>query len=190
MAPAPQCPVPSEGPRHGADADARTLKFMRMALDESRAALARAEVPVGCVIVHHDEVIGRGSNRTNETRNATRHAEMEAFDDLLKQWRTSGASRQEDLAALLRDSELYAGLRKVYFGCANYRFGGCGAVLPLNIAGCGPCGKSAPVDSRDISLGTTAPALVCAGGILADEAIELFQSFYEHGNPNGIVIHT
>eukprot|EP00850_Spirogloea_muscicola_P000284 SM000001S04686 [mRNA] locus=s1:1592886:1593858:- [translate_table: standard] len=113
---------------------------------QSRAALARAEVPVGCVIVHHDEVVGRGSNRTNETRNATRHAEMEAFDDLLKQWRTSEASRQEDLAALLRDSELYVTCEPCIMCSAalsilDFRFGGCGAVLPLNVAGSGPCGK-------------------------------------------------
>ncbi|CAI6011294.1 unnamed protein product, partial [Closterium sp. NIES-65] len=50
----------------------------------AEAAWARLEVPVGCVIVHNNKVVAAGSNRTNETRNATRHAEMEAIDSLLE----------------------------------------------------------------------------------------------------------
>lgn len=39
------------------------------------------EVPIGCVIVDKAtaDIIGRGRNRTNETCNATRHAEFEAI---------------------------------------------------------------------------------------------------------------
>jgi len=39
-----------------------------------------------CVIVRNDQVIGRGSNRTNETRNATRHAELEAIDEIMEKF--------------------------------------------------------------------------------------------------------
>jgi tRNA(Arg) A34 adenosine deaminase TadA len=35
-------------------------------------ALARGEVPVGCVFVHGGEVIARAGNRTNELFNARR----------------------------------------------------------------------------------------------------------------------
>lgn len=35
----------------------------------------------------------------------------------------------------------FAGFRKVYYGCTNDRFGGCGSVLSLHSDGCAPCGR-------------------------------------------------
>jgi tRNA(Arg) A34 adenosine deaminase TadA len=61
----------------------RELKYMRQALGEAWRAYERQEVPVGCVVVRDGAVVARGSNRTNELRNATRHAEFEAVDAVL-----------------------------------------------------------------------------------------------------------
>ena len=58
--------------------------FMEHAIQETKLALQRLEVPVGCIIVKNSKVIASGSNQTNETRNAARHAEMEAIDGLLQ----------------------------------------------------------------------------------------------------------
>jgi len=44
-------------------------RFMRLALEEAEGALARWEVPVGCVVVRDGRLVARGSNRTNELRN-------------------------------------------------------------------------------------------------------------------------
>jgi len=44
-------------------------RFMRLALEEAEGALARWEVPVGCVVVRGGRLVARGSNRTNELRN-------------------------------------------------------------------------------------------------------------------------
>ncbi|KAL3688404.1 hypothetical protein R1sor_014713 [Riccia sorocarpa] len=128
------------------------VKFMRLAVIEAKQALARLEVPVGCVIVQNGEVIGHGSNRVNETRNATRHAEMEAIDMILTQWTPDQSSislsAPEQLKEKFRQCELYVtcepcimcaaalsilGVKKVYYGCANDRFGGCGSILPLHM---------------------------------------------------------
>eukprot|EP00252_Welwitschia_mirabilis_P005171 TRINITY_DN15640_c0_g1_i1.p1 TRINITY_DN15640_c0_g1~~TRINITY_DN15640_c0_g1_i1.p1 ORF type:complete len:109 (+),score=17.20 TRINITY_DN15640_c0_g1_i1:205-531(+) len=57
--------------------------FMEKALEQARIALRNLEVPVGCVLVEEGEVIASGSNKTNESRNGTRHAEMEAIDKFL-----------------------------------------------------------------------------------------------------------
>ncbi|KAF0023926.1 hypothetical protein F2P81_024556 [Scophthalmus maximus] len=58
-------------------------KWMSCAFDMARDALENGEVPVGCLMVHDDEVVGKGRNEVNETKNATRHAEMVALDQLL-----------------------------------------------------------------------------------------------------------
>ncbi|KAL9488105.1 hypothetical protein ACSS6W_000382 [Trichoderma asperelloides] len=57
-------------------------KFMQEALDMARLALVTNETPVGCVIVHEGEIIARGMNATNVTRNGTRHAEFMAISAL------------------------------------------------------------------------------------------------------------
>ncbi|KAI6705695.1 hypothetical protein NL676_008657 [Syzygium grande] len=56
---------------------------MQLAIDQATLALDSLEVLVGCVIIEDGNIIAAGRNRTNETRNATRHAEMEALDFLL-----------------------------------------------------------------------------------------------------------
>lgn len=55
-------------------------KYMRMALDEARKALAADEVPIGAVVVAPDgSVLGRGHNLTETLRDVTAHAEMQAI---------------------------------------------------------------------------------------------------------------
>lgn len=53
-------------------------KFMRLALDEAHKALAANEIPIGCVIVSQNQVIGRGHNLTETLADVTAHAEMQA----------------------------------------------------------------------------------------------------------------
>ena len=53
--------------------------FMQFALAEARAAQARGEVPIGCVIVRGSEVIARAGNRTLAERDPTAHAELLAI---------------------------------------------------------------------------------------------------------------
>ncbi|NXC14841.1 ADAT2 deaminase, partial [Corythaeola cristata] len=50
---------------------------------QAKEALQKGEVPVGCLVVYNGEIIGRGGNEVNETKNATRHAEMVAIDQVL-----------------------------------------------------------------------------------------------------------
>ncbi|KAF9591903.1 hypothetical protein IFM89_009511 [Coptis chinensis] len=166
-----------------------TLVFMEFAMQQAKLALDSQEVPIGCVFVEDEKVIASGRNRTTETRNATRHAEMEAIDGLLKNWQESELSAIEIEGKFSR-CDLYVtcepcimcasalsiiGIRAVYYGCANDRFGGCGSILSLHSS------SSDKLNSNDISQGKS---FKCTGGIMAAEAISLLRSFYEQGNPN------
>jgi tRNA(adenine34) deaminase len=53
--------------------------FMAEALKEARAALEKAEIPVGAVIVCDNRVIARAHNLTETLNDVTAHAEMQAF---------------------------------------------------------------------------------------------------------------
>lgn len=53
--------------------------FMRLALSEAQKALAADEIPIGCVIVSQNQIIGRGHNLTETLADVTAHAEMQAI---------------------------------------------------------------------------------------------------------------
>lgn len=54
-------------------------KYMRLALDEARQALAQGEIPIGAVVVCRDRVIARAHNLTETLTDPTAHAEMQAI---------------------------------------------------------------------------------------------------------------
>lgn len=65
-------------------------QWMRAAIAEARLAEAEGEVPVGAVIVHTGEIIGRGRNLREATQDPTAHAEMIALREAahaLGSWR-------------------------------------------------------------------------------------------------------
>ena len=54
-------------------------RFMRIALNEAQKALAANEIPIGCVIVSRNQIIGRGHNLTETLEDVTAHAEIQAI---------------------------------------------------------------------------------------------------------------
>jgi tRNA(adenine34) deaminase len=70
--------------------DDRDEQWMRAAIAEARLAEARGEVPVGAVIVHEGQIIGRGHNERESSQDPTAHAEMIAIREAaraLGSWR-------------------------------------------------------------------------------------------------------
>jgi tRNA(adenine34) deaminase len=55
------------------------LDFMKMALDEARAAAEANEVPVGALLVKDGAILARGNNRTLRDCDPTAHAEIVAL---------------------------------------------------------------------------------------------------------------
>ena len=73
-------------------------KYMREAIRQAKKAYALEEVPIGCVIVYQDKIIGRGYNRRTVDKNTLAHAELQAIRKASKKmddWRledcTTGA---------------------------------------------------------------------------------------------------
>ncbi|MBR4499585.1 MAG: phosphoglycerol geranylgeranyltransferase [Paludibacteraceae bacterium] len=54
-------------------------RFMALAINEARKALAADEIPIGCVIVSQNQIIGRGHNLTETLADVTAHAEIQAI---------------------------------------------------------------------------------------------------------------
>ena len=74
-------------------------QFLKAAIDEANKGLTEGGIPIGSVIVHQGEVIGRGHNRRVQQGSAVLHGEMDAFEN---------AGRQP--ASVYRDCTLYTTL--------------------------------------------------------------------------------
>jgi tRNA(adenine34) deaminase len=101
---------------------------MDMALEEARAAGARGEVPVGCVIVRDGAVVARAGNRTLADRDPTAHAEIIAIRQAaasLSSERLDGCDLYVTLepCAMCAGAVAFARVRRLYYGAADPKGG-------------------------------------------------------------------
>jgi len=141
------------------------MDFMAEALKEAQLALAEGELPVGCVIVKDDVIIGRGRNCRELLNDPTGHAEIAAIREAAKNiadWRLSGC----DMYVTLEPCPMCAGaisqarISNLYFGAYDPAQGCAGSVYRI------------PED----------PAFAhfcrCTGGIMEDECKALLDEFF------------
>lgn len=110
--------------------------YMDAALELAREAARDGEVPVGCVIVRGDRIVGRGRNRRETGKTALGHAEIEAIDEAC---RTLGGWRLWEctLYVTLEPCPMCAGaivnarIPRVVYGASDDKCGACGSVCDL-----------------------------------------------------------
>lgn len=54
--------------------------YMDLALEEAEIAGKRGDLPIGCVIIHENMIIGKGSNRIYTSKTSINHAETNALN--------------------------------------------------------------------------------------------------------------
>lgn len=138
---------------------------MELALAEARAAAAEGEVPVGCVVVSGERVIGRGHNRTEALRDPTAHAEVIALSAAaatLGNWRLTGATVYCTVEPCLMctGALVLARPARVVYGARDPKFGCLGSVYDV------------AADNRFNHRFEVAP------GLLADESAALLKEFF------------
>lgn len=111
--------------------------FYEEALREAQKSYAMKEVPVGCVIVKNDQIIGRGHNTMERSQDPSCHAEVAAIKDAVKttaNWRLSGCTLYVTLEPCLMCAALIkkARIRHVVVGVIEPREGAFGSVLSIN----------------------------------------------------------
>ena len=155
------------------DQGSRDRRFMRLALAEAEAARALGEVPVGCVIVRGDEVIGQGHNRRETAHDPTAHAEMLAIvaaARALKGWRLEGTTLYVTLepCVMCAGAMVLARIPRLVFGPRDPKAGAVGSLYDI------------PRDAR-----LNHRVEVCEG-VLAEEGAEQLRSFFR-GRRDGTV---
>lgn len=110
--------------------------FMNAALRLAASAAAEGEVPVGAVVTLGGEIVGRGRNRREKSKNALAHAEIEAINDAcsnLGGWRLW----QCDMFVTLEPCPMCAGaiinsrIKRVVFGAYDKKSGSCESLVKL-----------------------------------------------------------
>ena len=111
-------------------------KMMKEALAEARLALNMGEVPVGAVIEKNGEIVGRGHNLTESSKDPTAHAEILAIRDAAKNlggWRLLGCTLYvtTEPCSMCAGAIVLARLPKVVIGTRDPKAGACGSVLDI-----------------------------------------------------------
>ena len=139
--------------------------YMEQALLLAREAAREGEVPVGCVIVRGDEIVGRGRNRRESDRSALAHAELEAIaqaNQALGGWRLWECTLYVTLepCPMCAGAIINARIPRVVYGAADTKAGSCGTLTNL---------FALPYNHRP----------TVTAGVLAEESRELLQAFFK-----------
>ena len=111
-------------------------KYMKTALAQAKKAYKLGEVPIGCVIVYEDKIIGRGYNRRNTDKTPLAHAEITAIKKavkVMKDWRLEECK----LYVTLEPCQMCAGaivqarIPEVIMAAENPKAGCAGSVMDI-----------------------------------------------------------
>jgi tRNA(adenine34) deaminase len=143
---------------------------MREALDEAARAGAHEDTPVGAVVVHDGEVIGRGRNERELRQDPTAHAETLALREAaatLGSWRVLGSTLYVTLepCAMCAGAIVLARVPRLVYGAPDPKAGGALDVLGVHQRG--------PLNHRPEVL----------GGVLGEECGELLRAFFRARRP-------
>ena len=134
--------------------------YMKMALIEAQEAYNKGEIPVGAVVVWNGRIIARAHNLTETLHDVTAHAEMQAI--------TAAANIMG--GKYLKDCTLYVTLEPCIM---------CAGALGWSQISRVVYGASDPKRGyTTFSPNSLHPKTEVTSGILADQALQLMQSFF------------
>ncbi len=139
--------------------------YMRLALEEARAAGLRGEVPVGAVVVLEDRVVAAAGNRTVGDCDPTAHAEiiaLRAASRELRNYRLAGASLYVTIepCAMCAGALVQARIARLVYGADEPKGGAIRTCMKV---------LEAPGLNHSVEV---------IPGILAAESVQLLQSFF------------
>jgi tRNA(adenine34) deaminase len=143
----------------------RDLEFMRLALEEARAAAAAGEVPVGAVLVCEAKVVSRAGNRTIRDCDPTAHAEIVALREaahVMSNYRLAATTLYVTIepCSMCAGAIVQARVQRVVYGCDDPKGGAVRSCFEI---------LSHPRLNHQVEV---------TGGVLADECAAVIQSFF------------
>ena len=110
--------------------------YMKEAYNQASLAKDLLEVPIGCVIVHNNKIIGKDFNRRNTMKNSLFHAEIGAINqacNALNDWRLEDCTIfvTVEPCPMCAGAILQARIPTLVYGAKNKKAGCCGSILNL-----------------------------------------------------------
>lgn len=111
-------------------------RYMKEALKQAKRAYLIGEVPIGCLIVYRDKIIGRGYNKRNTKKTTLAHAELSAISKASKvigDWRLEDCTLYVTLepCQMCSGAIVQARIKRVVVGTMNPKAGCAGSILNL-----------------------------------------------------------
>jgi tRNA(adenine34) deaminase len=142
------------------------LQWMERALELAELAKLGGEVPVGAVVVLHNEIIGEGSNSPINRNDPTAHAEIEAMREAAQRignYRLPDATLYVTLepCAMCAGAMVHARIKRLVFGATDPKTGAAGSVMNI---------VASPALNHRVEV---------TGGVLADQCGSLLRNFFQ-----------
>lgn len=111
-------------------------KYMKEALRLAKKAAKIGEVPIGCVIVYEDKIIGRGYNRRTIDKSTLSHAEITAIKKagkFLNDWRLENCTMYITLepCQMCAGAIVQARIPRCVIGSMNPKAGCAGSIINI-----------------------------------------------------------
>lgn len=140
--------------------------WMQQALDLALSAGQSGEVPVGAVVVYHNQVIGRGSNQSIHRHDPTAHAEVVALrqaGEWAANYRLVGCTVYVTLepCAMCVGALAHARIARLVYGADDLKRGAVQSKVAL---------QELPLFNHRFE---------CHGGVMAQESRLLLQQFFQ-----------
>lgn len=131
---APECPFSKRFPSQLIRDD---TFFMSLAYNEAINAWKQNEVPIGAIIEHAGEVVGRGFNQVESATDPTAHAEMLAITQASREigdWRLTQATLYvtKEPCPMCSGASILSRLKRVVFAVPDPKMGGLGGAYNVN----------------------------------------------------------
>jgi len=107
---------------------------MKLALVEAKKAAKKGEVPVGCIIVKNNKIVGRAHNLTIQRNDPTAHAEMLAIRKAAQKTGNYRLTNCEmfvtiEPCAMCAGAAVWSRIKRIIFGKKDEKSGACGSVF-------------------------------------------------------------
>ena len=111
--------------------------YMQAAIAEAQLARAKGEVPIGAVIVHAGQIIGRGHNLRETSNDPTSHAEMVAIRQAaaaIGHWRLLETTLYVTLepCVMCMGAIILARIPRLVYACRDPRAGAVGSIYDFS----------------------------------------------------------
>ena len=141
-------------------------QYMHEAIKEAQKAFEKDEVPVGCVIVHNGNIIGRGHNQVEMLKDPTAHAEMlaltSAAGSLNSKWLNEASVYVTiEPCSMCAGAMVLARVKNLFYGADDPKTGGCGSVFDI--------AHNKKLNHR----------IKVSKGVLKDECADLLKEFFK-----------